>query len=199
MEAEASNAMAEIYALYSCRNGLVRYVGETTYSLETRFGKHRREAWLLNTPLDRWLMGEWKSGFEAKIVRLQWCSDEDRFDLETKWIWKFPNLLNRRKYPDWRRYGNIRPPKIPEITAYMREHRFNIDGRRGIHYQVSMDRFFVLIFTGSGLELLGGDEEVGGGNAIWFSDLAAAENARDRYYTYKPHLPRLPDFTNALF
>ncbi len=76
----------------------------------------------------------------------------------------------------------------------MREHRFNVDGRRGIHYQISMDRYFVLIYTGSDFEWLEGDEAVGGGGNIWFSDLAAAENARDRHYKFRPHLQRLPDF-----
>jgi hypothetical protein len=57
-----------------------------------------------------------------------------------------------------------------------------------------MDRYFVLIYTGSDFEWLEGDEAVGGGGNIWFSDLAAAENARDRHFKFRPHLPRLPDF-----
>jgi hypothetical protein len=188
--------MAEIYGLFSGRDGAVRYVGETTYPRATRFRQHRREAWLRSRPLHHWLNNEWKHGFPVRCIRLEWCTNEERFRRETDWIAKFPNLLNERKYSGWMQLlpRGARPPQIPEITKYIRGHRFNVDGRRGIHYQISMDRYFVLIYTGSDFEWLEGDEPVGGGGNIWFSDLAAAENARDRHYKFRPHLRRLPDF-----
>jgi hypothetical protein len=182
--------MAEIYGLYSCRDGAVRYIGETTYPRTTRFEQHRRSAWLENTRLQKWMMREWKDGFPVRHVRLEWCENNTRFHRESDWIGKFPDLLNERKHSGWMKLvpRGARPPKIPEIIQYRREHRFNVDGRRGIHYQVSMDRYCVMIFTGSNFEWLDGDEY------IWFSDLAAAENARDRHFKFRPHRTRLPDF-----
>jgi hypothetical protein len=182
--------MAEIYGLYSCRDGAVRYVGETTYPRETRFKQHRRSAWLKNTPLQRWLVSEWRDGFPVRHVRLEWCENFQRFDRETEWIARFPNLLNDRKHSGWTRLvpRGQRPPKIPEIIQHMRGHYFNVDGRRGIHYQVGTDRYCVMIFTGSDFEWLDGDDY------IWFSDLAAAENARDRHFKFRPYRTRYPDF-----
>ena len=45
-----------------------------------------------------------------------------------------------------------------------------------------------MIFTGSDYEWLDGD------NSIWFSDLAAAENARDRHFKFRPHRVRYSDY-----
>jgi hypothetical protein len=188
--------MAEIYGLFSGRDGAVRYVGQTTYPRATRFEQHRRSAWERSTPLQNWLVAEWRDGFPVRSVRLEWCENHTRSDRETEWISRFPNLLNDRKHTGWIKLlpRGARPPKIPEIIKYMREHCFNVDGRRGIHYQISMDRYFVMVCTGSNFEWLLGDEAVGGGGNIWFSDLAAAEDARDRHYKFRPHLVRLPDF-----
>lgn len=187
--------MAEIYGLYSCRDGAVRYVGETTYGCATRFQQHRRKAWLQNTRLEKWMMREWRDGFPIRYVQLEWCEDEDRFDRETEWINRFPSLLNQLKHSGWARLvpRGRRPPKIPEILRHMRGHCFNVDGRRGIHYEIGADRYCVMIFTGSDFDWLDSD------GSIWFSDLAAAENARDRHFQFRPHLRRYPDFlTEAL-
>jgi hypothetical protein len=182
--------MAEIYGLYSCRDGAVRYVGETTYPRETRFKQHRRDAWMQDTQLRKWLVGEWRAGYPVRHVRLEWCENALRFDRETEWIGKFPNLVNHRKHSGWITLAprGRRAPKIPEIVKYMRGHRFNVDGRRGIHYQVGTDRYCVMIFTGSDFEWLDGDA------SIWFSDLAAAENARERHFRFRPHRRRYPDY-----
>lgn len=182
--------MAEIYGLYSCRDGAVRYVGETTYSRATRFEQHRRSAWYGHYPLEKWMLQEWRDGYPTRHVQLEWCENSKRGDRETEWISKFPDLLNRRKHSGWMNLAprGARPPKIPEIVRYRREHCFNVDGRRGIHYQVSMDRYCVMIFTGSNFEWLDGDEY------IWFSDLARAEEARDRHFKFRPDRTRYPDF-----
>jgi hypothetical protein len=180
--------MAEIYGLYSCRDGAVRYVGETTYPRATRFEQHKRS--VLYTALRQWMDGEWRDGFPVRHVRLEWCENSSRFDRETEWIGRFPNLLNERKHSGWMRIvpGGRRPQKIREIIQYMREHSFNVDGRRGIHYQVGTDRYCVMIFTGNDVEWLQYDD------SIWFPDLAAAENARDRHYKFRPYRQRLPDY-----
>lgn len=182
--------MAEIYGLYSCRDGVIRYVGKTIYPRASRFERHRRDAWLQNTPLQRWMMCEWKDGFPVRHVRLEWCQNAQSLDRETEWIRKFPNLLNDRKHSGWMRLvpRGPRPPKIPELVNYMRGHTFNVDGRRGIHYEIGLDRYCVMIFTGSNFEWLDGDDY------IWFSDLAAAENARERHFKFRPHRPRLSDY-----
>lgn len=57
-----------------------------------------------------------------------------------------------------------------------------------IHYQVGLDCYCVMVFTGSDYEWLDGDD------SIWFSDLAAAENARDRHFKFRPPRKRYPDF-----
>jgi hypothetical protein len=182
--------MAEIYGLYSCRDGAVRYVGETTYPRETRFEQHRRSAWFSESALEKWMLHEWKGGFPIRSVRLEWCENRDRFHRETYWIGRFPALLNRRKHSGWMALSprGERPPRIPEIVRYRREHCFNVDGRRGIHYQISMDRYCVMIFTGSNFEWLDGDEY------IWFSDLARAEEARERHFKFRPNRVRYPDY-----
>src|ERR1700681_1691462 len=109
--------MSEIYGLFSCRDGAVRYVGQTTYPRATRFEQHRRSAWERSTPLQNWLVGEWRDGFPVRSVRLEWCENEKRFDQETEWIGRFPNLLNDRKRTGWIKLipRGARPPKIPEI------------------------------------------------------------------------------------
>jgi hypothetical protein len=64
-----------------------------------------------------------------------------------------------------------------------------VDGRRGIHYEIGMDRYGVMIFTGNDFERLDGDD------SIWFPDLASAENARGRHFKFRPYRQRLPDYT----
>jgi hypothetical protein len=180
--------MAEIYGLYSCRDGAVRYVGETTQARAARFEQHRRSVWY--TPLRNWMIGEWRAGFPVRHVQLEWCENAERFDRETEWIARFPNLLNDRKHSGWINLvpRGRRPPKIPEIVEYMRGHQFNADGRRGIHYEIGPDRYCVMIFTGNDFEWLQYDD------SIWFPDLAVAENARDRHFKFRPHRQRLPDY-----
>lgn len=186
--------MAEIYGLYSCRDGVVRYVGETTYARQTRFEQHRRSAWE-RSPLGAWMIQEWQAGFPVKHIRLEWCENGKRFARESEWIKRFPKLLNRRKHSGWMRLAprGARPPRVPEIGRYMREYAFNVDGRRGIHYQIGRDRYCVLIFTGSNFEWLDGDDY------IWFEDLARAEDARDRHFKYRPHRIRYPDYIVEAF
>jgi hypothetical protein len=55
-------------------------------------------------------------------VQLEWCENAERFDRETEWIGRFPNLLDDRKHSGWINLvpRGRRPPKIPEILQYMR-------------------------------------------------------------------------------
>src|SRR5262249_51794382 len=128
---------------------------------------------------------EWKQGYPIRCALLQWCKYEERFAVETAWINKFPRLLNERKHYYW---SSSKPPRVPAIVKHMRRYRYNVDGFRGVHYDVQMDRYFVLIYTGPGrrhgFEWARGDEAPGltasqGGN-IWFSDRTRALIARDK-------------------
>ena len=170
--------MAEIYALYSSRNGIVRYVGETGGSCQDRFREHLLYS---GGALRRWFLEEWQQGFPIRCALLEYCEYEARFDVETAWINKFPTLLNERKHYWW---PGRTPPKVQPIVKDMRRHLFNVGGFRGVHHDKQMDRFFVLIYTGRGFEWALGDEVPGltasqGGN-IWFSDRTSAVKARDK-------------------
>lgn len=176
--------MAEIYGLFSSRDGNIRYVGETGSAGAERFEQHKRDAEgpRKHRRLSEWLHREWKAGYPVEFHCLEECSYEVRLRRETAWIAKFPNLLNERKMYD--RWMVGRPPRISAITEYMSRYRFNVDGFRGVHYCRYRDRFFVFIYTGFSLQYLPGDQMPGetaedGGN-VWFSDMAAAVNARDR-------------------
>lgn len=167
--------MAEIYGLYSARDGIVRYVGETGGERAARFKRHMRiEFGRYITPVYTWLHAEWGEGYPVRCALLQWCPYAERLDVEREWISKFPNLLNERKY----RFRGGRPPVIPEIKDYMRSHIFNCGGFRGIHYWKGIDRYAVFNCTGSWLI---GDEAPGWGGNIFFSDRTEALKARNKY------------------
>jgi hypothetical protein len=186
--------MAEIYALFSGRDWIVRYVGETSGAHGDRFHEHIKYG---SGALRLWFLEEWKQGYPVRCALLQWCKYEERFDVETAWINKFPNLLNERKHYYWR---NRTQPTVPAIVAHRRRYRYNVGGFRGVHYDVQMDRYFVLIYTGPGqrrgFEWARGDEMPGlsaaqGGN-IWFSDRTSALIARDKQRWWKS-VRYLPD------
>ncbi|WP_050384036.1 hypothetical protein [Bradyrhizobium pachyrhizi] len=183
--------MAEIYGLFSGRDGLVRYVGETGGAREDRFREHIKYS---GGALRHWFQEEWRQGYPIRCVVLQWCKYEDRFDVETAWINKFPGLLNERKHYSW---SSRKPPCVPAIVKHMRRYRYNVGGFRGVHYDVQMDRYFVLIWPSwrHGFEWARGDEAPGltasqGGN-IWFSDRTRALVARDKHR--RSSLKYLPD------
>jgi hypothetical protein len=174
--------MAEIYGLFSGRNGIVRYVGETVGAREDRFREHIKYGVGV---LRRWFLEEWQQGYPIRCALLQWCKYEERFDVETTWINKFPSLLNDRKYYYW---SSGKPPRVPAIVTHMRRYRYNVGGFRGVHYDVQMDRYFVLIYAGPGrrrgFEWARGDEAPGltasQGGSVWFSDRTRALIARDK-------------------
>jgi hypothetical protein len=190
--------MAQIYGLYSVRNGEVRYVGQTIGTCKDRFKQHCRDAGEGPTTRPyKWFHSEWKDGYPIRWVLLQSCDNKMSDQIETEWIGRFPNLLNKRKNTllTWLSYHTGKVPEIPAITAYMRAHEFNVEGRRGIHYSHQWDRYFVLVYTGRTAEWLPGDEIPGAGpehGNIWFSDLASAENARDAYMQLWRSLNGLP-------
>lgn len=186
--------MAEIYGLYSCKDGVVRYVGQTGGQCGDRFEQHKRHAWN-GTQLGNWLHSEWRQGYPVECVRLAWCEHEERHQVETAWMSKFPDLLNQLKV---RSYSSLsKPPIIREIKQNLRDHVFNVGGFRGIHWWRQIDRYAVYIWRGSGHEWLLGDtlpgySESEGGN-IWFSDLTLALKARDEHRKLNPQTRWLPD------
>jgi hypothetical protein len=176
--------MASIYALYSARDGRVRYVGMTTGTIDRRFVQHRRGPYDGIGVVRSWMRDEWNDAFPVRAALLEWCDITQVSDREAHWINLFDNLLNTRKYyrPQQAPQCRARTPRIAVIAEYMRNHTFNFEGRHGIHYRHSLDMYFVLVpDRDEGLRPLIGDELPGGSSAMWFSDLARAITARDRY------------------
>jgi hypothetical protein len=171
--------MAEIYALWSTRDGRVRYVGESGDRL-ARFKEHAGP-WSSQFLIRRWFHHEWRHGYLIRHALLEVCPDDKRYEVEKEWIWRFPraDLLNLRKRRPWWNPTPGSLPRIREIENYRRRHKSNIDGFRGIHYDSHTGYFRVLVYNGDAAWWLKGDELPGGSEAIWFSDLARAVSARD--------------------
>ena len=127
--------------------------------------------------LDRWFHQEWRDGYPVRYALLEECDDGERHQVEERWIWRFPwaDLLNRRKRPPWWQPQPLKPPRVDKIDDYMRRHRFNIEGRRGVHRERETGYYRVLVYNGRWVRWLEGGDEGG----IWFSDLARALSARD--------------------
>lgn len=172
-------AMAEIYGLYSGRDGKVRYVGQTSGTRDFRFKEHQRLQLSRYIPrVYDWIHNEWAAGYPVRCALLEMCSYDDRHDVETLWIRRFPNLLNERK--TGHRPG-IAPPVIAEIKQYMACFVFNSGGFRGVHWWRELDMYSVMIYTGYGVDWLPGDGAPGWTGDIWFSDRTQALEARARY------------------
>jgi len=131
--------MPEIYALFSGRDCVVRYVGQTAGSRKDRFKEHITDR---DSRLRKWFIEEWKHGFPIQCELLEWCKYDEREALETRWINRFPNLLNDRKYCRWHEHAAV---KVPAIIQHKRRYRYNVGGFRGVHYDTAMDRYFVLL------------------------------------------------------
>lgn len=171
--------MAEIYGLYSGRDGKVRYVGQTSGSRHTRFKQHQRcQAGRYYSAVYTWLQEEWKACYPVNCALLEKCCDEACDDLEIGWMSRFPNLLNERDYY----YCGGKVPVIPEIKEYMRKFVFNSGGYRGIHWWRQLDRYSVFVYLGEihGWTWLRGDGAPGWQGDIWFSDLNHALESRDK-------------------
>ena len=67
--------MAEIYALYSARDGKVRYVGQTSGARDVRFKKHMRiEEGRYITAVYDWLHTEWSHGYPVECASFNGAS-----------------------------------------------------------------------------------------------------------------------------
>ena len=188
--------MAEIYGLYSGRDGRVRYVGQTVGLCADRFKQHQ---WSPSPNLNKWFHKEWNDGYPVECVRLQSCDDDVRTIVERKWMSRFPGLLNEKiSAQTWLTAVCGRPPKILEISAFMRRYYFNVGGFRGVHYDRHWDCYKVLMFTG---EWLFGDEcdemMPGWGGNMWFPDRTAAVIARDKARQWRPHMKWPPDMEQS--
>lgn len=170
--------MTRIYGLFSGRDGLVRYVGLTTYSCEGRFDQHVRDSWLSRAPYP-WMRNEWKLGFPVECVRLATCENGDAAVVEREWINKFPYAQNLRKRNEWGR--TTRAPVVPAIKVFMRRYLFNVGGYHGISYDKGWDTYRVMVFNGREPEWLSGGDDIPGWGPTWhFNDLPAALEARER-------------------
>jgi len=116
--------MAEIYGLYSGRDGKVRYVGQTFRTRHDRIKEHQRVGSdHVIRPVYQWIQREWEAGFPVETALLEVCSDEVVNDVERNWISRFPRLLNESKLGDHWRY--CAPPVISDIKEYMSRFIFN--------------------------------------------------------------------------
>jgi len=171
-------AMAEVYGLYSGRDGKIRYVGQTTGTRDVRFKEHQRsQVGRFITAVYTWIHDEWKEGYPVQCALLERCSDNARLDVEREWITKFPDLFNERKRGY--RWHRRKPPVVAEIRDYMGRFIFNTGGFRGIHYWRDLDRYSVFVYTGRYWEWLPGDGAPGWTGDIWFPDRTLALKARD--------------------
>lgn len=173
--------MAEIYGLYSGRDGKVRYVGQTLGARDIRFKEHQRiGSDHVVRPVYQWIHGEWRAGYPVQCALLEKCGNEERHALERQWISKFPNLLNERKRGYY--WPHCKPPIILEIKKYMSRFIFNCGGYHGIHYWRDLDRYSVFIYAGGDdWRWLPGDGAPGWTGEVWFSDRTQALKARDKY------------------
>lgn len=190
--------VGEIYGLFSGRDGSVRYVGQTVGAHAARFKQHKR--FYTGLPQVRsWIRSEWRAGYPVQSAVLERCDNDALNDTETKWISKFPNLLNYRKRSHHLRPYKIKPPIISEIREYMARFVFNSDGYRGIHWWRELDRYSVFVYSGGDdWHWLPGDGAPGWSGEIWFSDcieaLKAREQCRERLRGYYDNW--LPDIRN---
>jgi hypothetical protein len=184
------HAVAEIYGLFSGRDGRIRYVGQTTYACEDRFKQHLRNP--RNSGVHDWFHREWKDGFPIECVRLDTCADTARSAVERLWMARFSDLLNDRiSGQTWLNGMYNKPLRIPEITAYMRRYLCNAGGFRGVRYDKNWDRFQVLMYRGDSAEWLYGDncDELlpGWGGNMWFPDRTSAVLERNRIRERRLH------------
>jgi hypothetical protein len=170
--------MAEIYGLFSGRDGKVRYVGRTSGSRAARLKTHLRfQHGRYVSSVREWIHEEWRAGFPVESALLEECRNEASDDIETEWIARFPNLLNDRKRNRWH---NPTPPIIQEIKEYQARFIFNVGGFHCVHYWRDLDRYSVFMHDADNWYWLPGDGAPGWSGEIWFSDIAAALKARDR-------------------
>lgn len=187
--------MADIYGLYSARNGRIRYVGQTLGDCRLRFEEHKRSP---SPALSKWFRTEWVCGYRVECVLLQTVDNDVRGPAERHWMARFPGLLNERiSAQTWFMGACAKPPVIPEVRAYMRRYLFNVGGFRGICYDHHWDRYQVLMYDGRRDYWLFGDEcdemMPGWGGNMWFPDRTAALIARDNARKWGPKIEWPPD------
>jgi hypothetical protein len=169
--------MADIYGLFSGRDGQIRYVGMTGGDYRDRFKEHLRgvSCGRVIPFVEMWVRRERSDCYPVECVLLERCDHVNRHDVETTWINKFPNLVNERKV-----YGrNVgSPPVIPAVKNYMRRFIFNSGGFRGIHWWRDYDKYAVYI---GGRWLRFGDSLPGQDWDVFFSSRTDALRKRDAY------------------
>jgi hypothetical protein len=87
--------MAEIYALMSTRDRVIRYIGQTKGFADKRAWDHWRCS--SNLKVANWSREELWGGYTIDYVVIEECAEEERHPRETYWIQRVPNLLNERK------------------------------------------------------------------------------------------------------
>jgi hypothetical protein len=192
--------MAEIYGLFSGRDGLLRYIGQTRGVSVHRFKQHKRRPC---PGLERWLHEEWSAGYPVEYVVVESCKAEVSSEREQYWMGCFPDLVNERINADTRFNARCgKPPQLRAIWTYMRRYVCNVAGFRGIRYDRNWDCYQVLWYPRGRVwyrkdrvEWLRGETMRGRrGNTYFSSDLTAAVAARDRAHAIRASTAALRGF-----
>lgn len=77
---------AIIYGMYDPREGVVRYVGKTTYTLEKRLKEHTKQSARWPSYLGEWLRGLIDDGITPEIVLLEAVDSSNVDAAERRWI-----------------------------------------------------------------------------------------------------------------
>lgn len=85
-----------IYGLFSTKDKIIRYVGQTMLQLKIRLKQHISDALKKRTDTykDRWIRKCYENGFEINIVPIETVTEENINEREIYWIKKIPNLTN---------------------------------------------------------------------------------------------------------
>jgi hypothetical protein len=163
--------------------------GSRSLTAQLRFESHRYGP--ATKPLYRWFREEWTDGFPVQSALLQTCDQAMRFRIESKWILRFPDLLNEVSPLVWAEAQSAKPPLVRGIATYMRGHVFNVDGFRGVHYQKRWSRYFVWTYSAQRTARYLNNGVIA--KNIWFHDLATAVDARDIHREREPTAMRPDD------
>lgn len=140
-----------IYGLYSTKDGIIRYVGETTYSLEQRLAQHKCDSLTRKNKTHKcnWIRSVYKEGYEIKILQIDTATDENWEESEIFWIneYKEKNKLTNElpggnsggpgaKRKDYLSYSDARKYMIENNIKSLKEYKlfYKKMVKRGEHF-----------------------------------------------------------------
>jgi len=183
-----------VYCLFSTRNAKPEYVGRTWRDTNERFYEHTRKALNGNSlPCYKWMRSEWTAGFDvfhadlsvASNLFLENYNDHRR---ERLWIyWLQPSCNDRlvMKRNEYEPFEHKIEKAITSLHGYCRrsyrDRLYNHEGYIGITYYHTYNAHTAHVYTEEhGFRQAYGDTQPSWDDPIWFSDLVAAIDARDK-------------------